>query len=69
MLPAQPFPRRFCSLETAAEQLGCSPRTVRRYVAAGRLTGYKLGPRLVQLDAAEVERLLRPLPTVGTVAS
>ncbi len=51
----------------AAERFGCSPRTIRRYIAAGQLTGYRLGPRLVRIDADELDGLLRRIPTAGTV--
>jgi excisionase family DNA binding protein len=33
-------------------------RTVRRYIASGRLTAYRVGPRLIRLDADQVEREL-----------
>jgi len=32
-------------------------------VAAGRLTGYRVGPRLIRLDISEVDAMLRqPIP-------
>ena len=51
------------TLEQAARWLGVSVRTVRRYIAAGVLTGYRLGPRLLRVDTAEVAGLLRAIPT------
>ena len=54
------------SLEQAARWLGVSVRTVRRYIAAGVLTGYRLGPRLLRVDAAEVVGLPRAIPTART---
>lgn len=56
-------PARIASIETAATVAGCSPRTIRRYIADGRLTGFRLGPRMIRVDLAEVEELLRPIPT------
>lgn len=53
------------TLQEAAVLLGCSVRTVRRFIATGELTGYRVGARLVRVDLEEVERLLRPIPTVG----
>lgn len=53
------------SCGTAAENLGCSPKTVRRYITAGTLTGYRVGPRNLRVDLAEVEALARPIPTAG----
>jgi len=51
------------SIDAAAKTLGCSTKTVRRYIADGRLTGYRMGPRLIRLDMAEVAALLSPIPT------
>lgn len=55
--------RRLITLAQAADQLALDERTIRRYVAAGLLTGYRIGPRALRLDAAEVEGLARPIPT------
>lgn len=57
--------RSYVSLATAANRTGLSERTLRRYIAAGRLTGYRVGPRLVRLDVDEVDSLMRPIPAVG----
>lgn len=57
-----PFPR-FAPLDTAATTLGCSTKTVRRYIADGRLTGYRMGPRLLRVDMREVDALLSRIPT------
>jgi excisionase family DNA binding protein len=53
------------TLTQAAERLGLGPRTIRRYIADGKLTGYRIGdgPH-VRLLAAEVDALLQPIPTV-----
>ncbi len=55
--------RRLVSLAAAAEYADLSTRTLRRYISAGRLTGYRVGPRLIKIDLNELERLLRPIPT------
>ncbi|WP_353647963.1 helix-turn-helix domain-containing protein [Nakamurella sp. A5-74] len=55
----------FLSLPDAALQLGCNPKTIRRYIASGRLTGYRVGPRLLRVDPLELQKLLRPIPTAG----
>jgi excisionase family DNA binding protein len=52
------------SLIVAAGALGCSTKTVRRYIAEGRLTGYRMGPRLIRIDLNEIDALLSPIPTV-----
>jgi excisionase family DNA binding protein len=67
-VPKQPLTRtrslRPASVNDAAEVLGCNPKTIRRYISDGRLTGYRVGPRLVRIDLNEVDSLLRPIPTV-----
>jgi excisionase family DNA binding protein len=46
------------SIQEVAAIYGVSPRSVRRYIAAGRLTALRVGPRLIRLDAAQVEKEL-----------
>jgi len=55
--------RSYASIEQADDLLGCSPRTVRRMIAAGEITGYRLGKRLLRVDLLEVESRLRRIPT------
>ena len=59
---------RFVSLEKAAAYLDTSPRTIRRSIAEGRLTGYRFGKRLLRIDLNEVDASLRRIPTAGNVA-
>lgn len=56
-----PSPRRLVSLAEAGEYADVSPRTLRRYIASGRLTGYRVGPRLVRVDLNELDANLRPI--------
>ena len=48
-----------------ADHLGLSETSLRRYIAQGLITGYRLGQRsLIRVDLLEVEsRLLTPIPT------
>jgi len=55
--------RRLVSLATAPEYADVSTRTLRRYISHGRLTGYRVGPRLIKVDLNELDRLARPIPT------
>jgi excisionase family DNA binding protein len=55
--------RRLVGLATAAAYADVSTRTLRRYIAHGRLTGYRVGPRLVKIDLNELDELARPIPT------
>jgi excisionase family DNA binding protein len=52
------------SIADAATRLGVSTLTIRRRIASGELTAFRVGPRLIRVDADEVERLAKPLPTV-----
>lgn len=56
------------SLEEASNILGCSTKTVRRRIAEGKLTGYRMGPRFIRLRRSEVEQLLIPMHFGGDAA-
>ena len=57
-------PRRLASLPDAAEYIGVTERTVRRWIASGHLTGYRLARTTLRVDLNEVdERLCQPIPT------
>jgi excisionase family DNA binding protein len=59
-------PRRYISTEEAADFLGVSKKTVRRWIDTGRLTGYRVGPRYIRVDLNEVEAaMVRRIPTTG----
>lgn len=64
-MPKQSFARTLITLDQGAEHLGVCTRTLRNYIAEGRLTGYRVG-RMIRLDAAEVDALAKPIPTVAT---
>lgn len=49
--------RRLRDITEAADYLGVNPRTIRRYLADGRLTAYRVGDKLLRVDMAEVEAL------------
>lgn len=65
MVPVMPPPPPLISIAEAAVRLSCNPRTIRRRIADGTLTGYRVGPQLIRLDPAEVEALCRPIPSDG----
>ncbi|MFA5608076.1 MAG: helix-turn-helix domain-containing protein [Leucobacter sp.] len=54
-LPARP------SIRQAADYLNVDPRTIRRYIAAGRLRAIRVGPRLIRLDRENVVALGSPV--------
>lgn len=51
------------TIAEAAGRTGVSTKTIRRRIAEGRLTGYRFGPHLIRLNPAEVDALLRPIPS------
>ncbi len=57
--------RRLAPLHDAADYAGVHPRTLRRRIADGALTGYRMGPRLIRVDLNELDELLRPIPAAG----
>lgn len=60
--------RRYVSIAEAADLVGASTKTIRRRIADGTLTGYRMGPRLIRVDLSEIERVLAPIPTAGNGA-
>lgn len=50
--------RRLIDLHKAAAILDCGPRTIRRKVSAGELTGYQVGARMLRVDETEVLALI-----------
>ena len=49
--------RRYASLPKAADYADCNERTLRRHIATGELTGYKLG-RVYRIDLNELDEWL-----------
>ncbi|MBC2587041.1 MULTISPECIES: helix-turn-helix domain-containing protein [Rhodococcus] len=64
-MPANKPPRRLASIPQAAEELGVCTKTLRRYISAGHITGYRLGPRMIRVDLNEIEATLRPMAAGG----
>ncbi len=66
---SQPAHRRYESIPQAAERAGVTTRTIRRWIAQGELNGYRMGKRMIRLDADELDNRLTPIPTArGSVA-
>ena len=60
--------RNLVSIAEAAAYQSVSVETVRRQIASGALTGYRLGTRTLRVDMAQVHALARPLPTFDDAA-
>lgn len=58
------MPRKSITLDEAAALYGVSRRSLRRYIAAGLISGYRIGPKLIRLDPDELEqKLFEPVTT------
>lgn len=53
-------PRRYETMEQAAERTQLSVRTIRRHISTGKLNGYRLNGRITRLDPADVDALFTP---------
>lgn len=45
------------TLTEAGERYKCSSRTLRRMIARGELTAYRVGPKLLRIDIREADRV------------
>ena len=54
---------KFVPIRSVCETYDISERAIRRYIAEGKLTAYRIGPKMIRLDAEQVEReLVKPCP-------
>lgn len=61
-MPKNKSLQRLDSIQVAAGIAGVHPKTIRRWIAEGRITGYRMGPRLVRVDLDELaDTLLQPI--------
>jgi excisionase family DNA binding protein len=60
--------QRFGTIAETAAFYGVSTKTVRRWIASGVLTGYRVGPTLIRVDLDEAAALLRPIPSAAARA-
>lgn len=51
---------RWATIHKAAEYLSINERTVRDWIATGRLTGYRNGPRIIRVDLNEIDAIMTP---------
>lgn len=61
-LPASP---RWASKPETAIYIRGSVKTVQRMLDSGKLTGYRLGDRMLRIDLNEVDALMQPVPASG----
>lgn len=54
------------TIDQAGERCGLTGRTIRRYIAEGRLKAHRIGPRLIRIDPADLKAMYETIPTVGS---
>jgi hypothetical protein len=60
----QPEPR-FVPLADAARYASAPVSTMRDWIRRGLLPAYRIGPRLLQIDLNDTDRMRRRVPAVG----
>lgn len=56
---------RYYSIECAAETLGVTTRSIRRWIADGTIPAYRIGAKVVRIPEDALAGALRPIPTAG----
>jgi excisionase family DNA binding protein len=56
-------PPRWALFPDAAEYAGIPVKTLRDWVRKGRIPAYRIGPRLLQIDLNDIDRMRRRVPT------
>lgn len=54
--------RHLISIDQAATYANVHPMTIRRWIAAGRVPAYRVGPKLLRVDLNELEAMASPIP-------
>lgn len=64
-IQARPSARRsaeLCTIGQAADYLRLTERSIRRYIAEGKLPALRLGEKHIRIRVADVDALLKPIP-------
>ncbi|MBH5297514.1 helix-turn-helix domain-containing protein [Corynebacterium ulcerans] len=57
-MPTKISPRSYESLQDSARRIGVAVKTLRRWIAQGKITAYRPSARVIRLDAAEVDAMM-----------
>lgn len=53
-----PDTHTYLSVQDAASRIGVHPKTIRRWIKAGHLTAYQVGPRLIRINPADLDAVV-----------
>ena len=53
------------TIAQAAKWLQCSEITIRRMIARGELRAYRYGQRAIRIDLSDLQKLRRPVTSIG----
>ena len=59
--PKNPRTPQFIGLQEGADRCGVHYRTMRRWIADGRINAVRVGPRLLKARADDLDALLQPV--------
>lgn len=48
-------------LKAGAQHANACDKTIRNWIKAGLITGYRIGPKLLEVDLDEIDRIIRPV--------
>jgi excisionase family DNA binding protein len=58
---------KMVSIAAAADHYDVSRQTVRRWISSGKITAYRVEPRLIRVDLEEIEaKIIHTVPTVNS---
>ena len=60
-VPSNKSQRSLASIAVAADAFDVHTCTIRRWIAKGLVTGYRVGPRLIKVDLNELDAVMRPI--------
>ena len=52
---------KLITIDEAAERIGVHPNTIRNWLKAGNLKGYRIGPRVIRIDETELMEAVQRL--------
>jgi excisionase family DNA binding protein len=64
-VPRTTLPKKYISIADGAALYGISERTIRRRIADGSLRSWRVGPKLIRIDLADLERITRRVPAAS----